>query len=53
MADAASMKFLQIRNSALIKPYDGEVMALPSDLETNLACVIDMLEFAKALPWNR
>jgi hypothetical protein len=39
--------------AGLIKPYDGEVMAPLSDLDTNLAYVNDMFAFAKTLPWNR
>jgi hypothetical protein len=38
--------------AGLIKPYDGDVMAPLSDLDTNLAFVNDMFAFAKTLPWN-
>merc|ERR1712118_282874 len=37
--------------AGLIKPYDGEVMAPLTDLDTNLAFVSDMFAFAKTLPW--
>jgi len=37
--------------NGLIKQYDGEVMAPLSDLDTNLAYVSDMFQFAKTLPW--